>query len=59
MVTLKNYFTLRGIILSGEGSRNADIIRKVFAADLLDYQTLPSQEEKNHVTNVEFNNISD
>ena len=46
MDTLKNYLTERGVTLSGGGSRKADLIRKVLAADLLQLPTLPSQEEK-------------
>ena len=45
MNTLKNYLTERGVTLSGGGSRKADLIRKVLAADLLQLPTLPSQEE--------------
>ena len=41
MDTLKNYLTS-----SGGGSRGADLIRKVLAADLLELRTLPSQKEK-------------
>ena len=35
MDMLKNYLNERGISLSGGGSKKADLIRKVLAADLL------------------------
>ena len=43
---LKSYLTKRGVTVSGGGSRKADLIRKVLAADLLQLPTLPSQDEK-------------
>lgn len=44
---LRKYLTERGVTLSVGGSRKADLIRKVLAADLLELPTLPSLEEKN------------
>ena len=46
MDMLKNYLNERGISLSGGGSKKADLIRKVLAADLLQLPTVPSQEGK-------------
>ena len=43
---LKDYLTKRGVTVSGGGSRKADLIRKVLAADLLQLPTLPSVETK-------------
>ena len=43
---LKNYLVERGVTVSGGGSRKADLIKKVIAAELLELAILPSIEKK-------------
>lgn len=44
--SLRNYLRIRGVAVSGEGNRKADLVRKVLAASILDLPPTPSTEEK-------------